>query len=374
MGIEKLFCTLGSDNIFCKPKAVFERLDKQPINILYFDFTSIIHNIDGKISEFFEKMELHMLDKREFPQPAVNLTMGNITIGDIFQIIQKKYDEVMTMNISELKKYIELRYDDLMIECIELFIKNLTLQIENIEEIIIALEGIPTASKIIEQMRRRYMRMFEESLKHKIKSSQYRAELSRISIGQHNRLYFEENKIRWDRAKIASKSKFMGRLMAKLSSLHIQGASIKIRVLGSDIYGEAESKIIYDIKDNYSQYVGKKVSIYSPDSDVILLTCILQNDIIYKNIDINVDIIRYNSQNDDVEYVVIKNMMFNIIDHVNELKKTIISDELEIDAINVINDLMFIFTIFGNDFIPKIPTIDVNNDMQIIIQSYVRMI
>ena len=42
----------------------------------------------------------------------------------------------------------------------------------------------------------------------------------------------------------------------------------------------------------------------------------------------------------------------------------------EFNKTNVTNDIAFIFTLFGNDFIPKLESIDVRNDIETLMNIY----
>jgi hypothetical protein len=113
--------------------------------------------------------------------------------------------------------------------------------------------------------------------------------------------------------------------------------------------GEAEFKILkYLLKNNINQPI-----IFSPDSDMILLS-LLQNNLTILSQD--------------------KNKSFIFID-INNLKKAILKPinylyPNKFNPQDVINDIVILFSFFGDDFIPKIDIIPVNLTLNFILNLY----
>ena len=117
--------------------------------------------------------------------------------------------------------------------------------------------------------------------------------------------------------------------------------------------GEGEMKIL-DIINSLDP--NDKVIFFSPDSDVILLSMISTNK--------NIKIIKQEKK-------------YNIFSFVNIIKLkesiyTYCSERVNIKLIfnNLINDIVFIFTIFGNDFVPRCEAINTNLDILFLIDMY----
>ena len=116
----------------------------------------------------------------------------------------------------------------------------------------------------------------------------------------------------------------------------------------SDVYnpGEGEMKIISCLKIYRKR---NKICVYSPDSDMILLLLML---------DIDTILLRYDQQNSkEVD-------IFNKID-IPKFKNELLNycksriGNLENERI-ILDEIIYIFTLFGDDFLPKLESINVN--------------
>lgn len=209
----------------------------------------------------------------------------------------------------------------------------------NIKLLYIGLDGVPSKSKMIEQRHRRYMGEYFNIMKKKI-------------TGESEK---------WSKNNISPGTKFMHQLSLELKSksfyqkIKTIQPSLETFII-SDIYetGEAEMKIFKYIH-NYDDIV-----IYSPDADVILLSLLLPN---------NVTILRHDQQESEHhDYPA-----YNII-NIEQLKESIyqyVQNKITIDRKKLIKDIVFIFTIFGDDFLPKIESYDVKNDIDLILNKYI---
>jgi len=98
--------------------------------------------------------------------------------------------------------------------------------------------------------------------------------------------------------------------------------------------------------------MNKKIIIYSPDSDMILLGAILLNDI---------SIIRYDQQQNQDFFLSTEIFKLLITEYI--VGKSKINQD-------IIQDIIFIFTIFGDDFLPKLESIQVNTHYEKILNIY----
>jgi 5'-3' exonuclease len=84
----------------------------------------------------------------------------------------------------------------------------------------------------------------------------------------------------------------------------------------------------------------------------------------FRKFNCNINILRYNQYINGYDYVNISSITTNIYNYVcNNMIEYILKK-------TVLNDIIFLFTLFGNDFIPKIESINPKNDMDTIIQIY----
>ena len=284
MGIERFFSAINKNfNVIDNIKDY----SKLTCNVLLIDFNSIIHNISSKlISKLNKKNDLLTKDR---------------LVDDLEELI-----------IIEVKNYID--------ELIEKVTCNL---------VYIAMDGVPTFSKILEQKKRRFIGELIEEL-----------------IGKYS-LPFTFNK-----NVISPGTKFMRKMSDYLNKSKF---SVKIKISDTDETGEGEFKILdYVLNNNL-----KDIIIYSPDADLIILAMIIWSE------DSKIKILRYD-QNTDI---------LNII-HINQLVDYLLfyyeeKINKKIDQKKYILDLCFIFTVFGNDFLPKIENININMDLYLILDGYI---
>jgi 5'-3' exonuclease len=214
--------------------------------------------------------------------------------------------------------------------------------------ITICVDGVPTMAKIYEQKKRRYMGEI----------------LSKINS--------MPSTFSWSRNNISPGTDFMNNLMEYLNSSifeeKIRKLCVNLKHLNiSDInqMGEGEIKIMHyiDVLIKKPDYKRDKIIVYSPDSDVIIL-------LLLKSIeDLDIFMLRYDQQLSTealpiyslVDINHFKNILFEIIQSKVEKK---------LDIKNIIRDLVYILTVFGDDFLPKLETLRVNTDIKLILEHY----
>jgi hypothetical protein len=118
--------------------------------------------------------------------------------------------------------------------------------------------------------------------------------------------------------------------------------------------GEGEKKIVFKIMNTQSE----NIVTYSPDADVILLMLIESNKA-------NINIMRYDQQSRDTELIDINELKTIIIKY---MKYDRYSDDIKYRALI---DIVMLFAILGNDFIPKL--VNTNKDIQHIIDAYSKL-
>ncbi len=211
--------------------------------------------------------------------------------------------------------------------------------------ITICVDGVPTMSKIFEQKKRRYMGDLLSNFNEK------------------------DNSFYWSRNNISPGTEFMNNMMTFLNSANFQEQinqichNLKIyKVSGIDLMGEGEIKILHIIdmmvktKFKYDRFV-----VYSPDSDMIILLLMTN---------INVLMLRYDQQLSTYEMPIYSKVDIN---HFKNILYEYISNKMnkKVEQTRIIMDIVFILTVFGDDFLPKLETVRVNTDILLLINHYV---
>jgi len=295
MGIERFFTSLSRDfNVVTDLKKPYRK-----INCTHFmiDFNSIIHNVSSK-----------MISSNDFE------TIGSFEI-ELINNIKKNVIDMLENNIESN----QLKY------------------------MMIAIDGVPSFAKMMEQKKRRYIGDLFKTLMKDV-----------------------ELPIEWSKNNISPGTEFMDTLCKELNKREFMDDCKKVcknldGVLVSDIYnpGEGEMKILNCLRG--LNITTNRVCVYSPDSDMILLLLLLK---------IPTELLRYDQQKSKEE----KEDIYNHID-VNEFKKQLLeycSKRLNNirDPQLIINEIVYIFTIFGDDFLPKIESIQVGSDINYLLDNY----
>ena len=311
MGVEKFFSSLKKK--YTNKNENFIKLYKDPLicNHILIDFNSIVHVISQ------------------------------------YMLHDDKYD----MNTFEL----------ILIENVGIYIEDLIsnyIIINDINSIYICVDGVPTMSKIYEQKKRRYMGDF----------------LNNINKLQNKD---SDKKFTWSRNNISPGTDFMKEMIKRLKSedyiMRIKKKCVNIKeyiVSGVDMEGEGEFKIVQIIDKLNSNKLNNNIIVYSPDSDVILLLLLSA----IKNPTFRITMLRYDMQQSTSyvpSYDVIDINLFQsiLINYIQNKIKTIDTNKI-IDNNNIIADIVFILTIFGDDFLPKLETVRVSMDISIILDFY----
>ena len=310
MGVEKFFSTVNRNFNIIQTIEMSNNETNINASYLMFDFNSIIHTESSKL--------LHDLNEKNIKEKQPKLNQDQLDI-----LIIKQVNKFI---ISILKK----------------------LDLNKLKLMYIALDGVPSFSKMLEQKKRRFVGDFITKL-----------------LDQYN-LPFN-----WSKNNISPGTIFMNKITKYLSNIKsiIDKENIKDLILDLDDYdfytkinkfeysdsdspGEAEMKI-FDLLDD----LDGPIIYFSPDSDVILLSMISK-----KSNDIT--IFKFEQQTEALSIINIKSLKQSIYIYcIDRIKK-----EFNID--NMINDIVFIFTTSGNDFIPRCEAIQTDKDFLFLIDLY----
>lgn len=376
MGIERFFNSLTQVKKI-KTNGIKTGLSEKIIsNFVYIDFNSVVHNISSEterdLNYLLYAIILHEDDFTKYPLDEMSLsiiekyssvpkqdgeitnifnTESGVTVDNFINTFNREYlDEIILIKIKEHIIHITTK----MMEPTE------------VKQIYIAFDGVPQMSKVVEQKKRRYNSYVIGELKAKI------FEQFKNSLEDKFRQRFELNKIGIDRGRITTRASLMDRMFNMLSSdlfkdeMHMYHTNLEqITISSTNVYGEGEKKIMEDII-KLGETKSGTYTIYSPDADVVILGIICLNRL---NETSNINILRFNQQLQEYDYVDVLELRKNIYEMVLlSLNPTI--NKINLNEITISNDLAFIFTLFGNDFLPRMEAIDARNDIETLIATY----
>jgi len=388
MGIEKFFNTIKKsygNKIITKiePNTYF------PNNHLFLDFNSIIHIISQSVTNSIIYL-YHIYNISNVKPDIITIVNSNIkyhinnissdiilkgiiNLSDLSQSDNTDYEKSINFN--------KLTIDDINNEFFDLLMKN-----DNIDKLVInkvanyviylcsllptlqylymAIDGVPLYAKMIEQKKRRTIGHIVDEAKKAILES-YKKELdvdpnindlSNEIYYNHYQFEIKSRKLKFNKNKISPGTQFMSMLQDYIVKYLNLKLKIKIELDPFENFGEGEKKIVFKI----NQLDCDSIMVFSPDADVILL---MLNELNNRNI----DILRYDQQL----------LQLDII-NINELHKIIMEymkyQNLEKDKQhNIIKDVIMLFTILGNDFLPKIEQINTNRNIKNIFDAYISL-
>ena len=372
MGVLELFGTLIKNDI-TSASILSNFNDRTEINHFFLDFNSIIHVASQKllsdINAFFQTV-LKGLYNRQINNTMLIEKFEKYKMIDVQKKITSNTDPEVVVTLFKnhfTEKYMDKLVITLVINMVLSLIRTFC-QNKTILTLLLAIDGVPSKGKMVEQKQRRYMGAITEDYQNKI-LAKYKDYL----LDQSDYIYLAtKNSIKWSRNKITPGTAFMHKLVKYLRSDNIQSKlkinRPKMEIIISDMYevGEGEKKIVNYI-NKYLQNTHESVMVYSPDADVILLCMLLPVKKLY--------MLRYNdeetkrSTTNVYDLIDIRMLKSNISYYINN-NPNYSKGNFDIDKIN--NDLVCISTLFGNDFVPKVETLNVKKGFQNIMDAYLK--
>ena len=324
MGIEKFFSTVNR-NFNVTSSINLSNTNSQDLiqaKYLLIDFNSIIHNTSSKLIS-------------ELNQSRRNPEYANVQLEDIDLMIIR---EVNNFLIKMLKQ----------------------MNLKILEYIYIGLDGVPTFAKILEQKKRRFIGDFVEKLLEKY-SLPFNWSKNNISPGT---IFMDKINKYLLNIKYITKNKLISKEDLILNQEEYEiFTKIKVFSLSDTNHkGEGEMKI-YDIISQLDIKQTDTILFYSPDSDVILLSMISK----YSE---NIKVVRINNESPDPSLSIIDIQLFKKVIYDYCLERI---EDKDINGLNqhkLIKDIVFIFTVFGNDFLPRCEAIQTNLDFLFLIDMY----
>lgn len=364
MGIEKFFNSLRKQYQIVKDTVYpYKKIDTKH---LFFDFNSIVHTTSQRVIHDINKLlELYLIgrDKEGIDKLVKKYDLElDIRLDLSDQKLIDKFNEHFT-----LEKMNGLIIDNVLDNV--LFIVKNNFNAKRLETVHIAIDGTPSLAKIMEQKKRRYMGNFMGKMVKKLMEP-FEKEMSK-----GHKWKYENGKIKWSKNNISPGTAFMDLLVSSLKSKEYHNKMKNVAnnlktfiVSGAYESGEGEKKIVDYINDPKNR-ITTDTTIYSPDSDVILLAMLLHDTS-------NVVILRQDQQaSAKLEKPGKFHFAYNIID-VDKLEDVIseyvIKSVDRMEKKQILHDIVFIFTIFGDDFLPRVESYDVRNDIQLITNVYIK--
>ena len=351
MGIENLFTTIKKNKLTSQSLNIDEKIS---CNYLYIDFNSLIYLVSD-ILEYDFNYYLYCL--------IINKKDDNcITIEKKYNFNFDSYEEyykyMTNYKILDLFKFNLYKYIDNFIE--NIFISN------DIKDICIAFDGTPTLAKIIENKKRRHIKFLIKVLKDNF----YERLKNTIDEPRQilNEYYLSINNVfnKWT----ICIQEIYNNLISPEYKLKIKQKCTNlsnIEISSSYEFGEGEKKIMEHIL-NYKKE-GSYV-IFSPDADVVLISLLIQNKLFKTNINNTFNLIRHNQTYNEIENISIcdlRNNLLTIVEYkMNNFRK------YNHNKNNIIDDIIGLFTFFGNDFLPKIESLNIKNGINVILDIYSR--
>ena len=363
MGIERFFSSIEQNNITNLKSMFTYKLQKRlESTYLLIDFNSIVHITSTNILSDLNYLLYQILNKT-FKSDKAKKLVENYSL---------ELDVDSDLEYIDLINYLTKdKMDNIVLNKVEEFVVNI---LENfvdpkaLKYLCICTDGVPNKTKILEQKKRRYMGTVINELKKKI-FKKYEQDLMKEKV----RYLYEQNKLEWSKLNISPGTPFMRQLDQLLNSKEFKD---KVKTIcpnikdysysGTNEFGEGEKKIVdYAHKNN----ITGNITVFSPDSDMTLLCLLLSNK--FKNI----SIMRFNQQDNNYDIINVDLLRKNIYNYaLNSIRITTKNSEVLIIENNIIDDIVFILTVFGNDFLPKIESFNVKYDFNKIIDKYIKIL
>jgi len=221
--------------------------------------------------------------------------------------------------------------------------------------IYIAIDGVAPRAKMVQQRKRRFRSVKEKKEIKKIKK--------KLKIVNNNN---------WDKNAITPGTQFMKKLsqfLIKIIETNFRFDKIHVILSDSSVHGEGEHKILQYLRDGQQTNLfdtNDNFIIYGLDADLIMLSMASKLDNIY--------LLR-----ESVHFGKIDTESLLYLD-INKLKSFLFDElssntNIELDKNMIINDYILICFLIGNDFIPKLPSLNIkNNAIDLLISLYIAIL
>jgi len=379
MGIQGFTRYLLKNNIF---NGEFNNKNKNKWDYLILDFQSLLYVyysiLYNEINYFIRTLYCLKFNLDEMNKNNKNWKNILNYIIDTHYIYFNKLNSInnikLLLNNNNFDKLLLLNYNniELIINTLVTYIfehtkylsKNHIRQKQKYSKTYIFFDGIPSMAKIKEQISRRlYPDIIKEIINNLLINNTTSDNIDISEKEIRNKLLSEFP------PPIGLNSHIINKIRYKFLNFKSDKILGKFKI--NDInYGEAEHQIMNFINCNKNIFINKNILLASPDADLILLALINStnkiNIDIYNEHQVLIFDIGHNYNYRNMENNKIKSPFIKEYYYINTNK---VKHFLKLNNQQKINDICFILLLLGDDFLPKIPSIDVD-DIPILISTY----
>ena len=325
-------------------------LIKQEYIYLYNDFKKNSKNKNAyKIKKFLNDIKIDNFDHNNLDKLNNDDIRNNFDkLKDIIPIdceshIFANFGIKNTQIKTNNESYDIYERDALFNDICDKFIKSIDIIINNNSnentKIHIVIDGVPPLGKIKDQKQRKYFNHMYNNVK------TYNEYFSSYNIGPGT--IFMEN-------------------LNQIINNYFTGKNINYS--SYEEYGEGEHKILQKIKKealNKEAFENKKnIIVYSPDADVIFMFLNIPNIYVLVNSKQLTYVNKDNIIHENFIYINVNTIKNNFIDNINNnINKS--NHNIIININNVIDDIIMICNIFGNDYVCKLPELNIQGNKKI---------
>ena len=351
------FCTcITGKTVFSNNSAVTtDYCGRQNVDEIYFDFDSIPHMIPDVMEEEINGLRWDCINEKTTEKGKETIQKYGINVPIDSETNQVDYkgllDNINNLDITPIAINMVLDY-------IQKICDTYTIP-DGLKYIYISSDGMPNMSKIFEQKKRKYGKKVRSKIQHHIYE-----ELNHTL--PEKRKQYEAKKFRVCRSILTPHIDKEGNILEKLQSKEFLGVMAQkfpqlqeIKINHRSRPGEGEKKIMEEI---ISRKNGSNCLIYSPDSDLVMISVILSTIVASSKF----YVLRRNQVKGTYE-------LFDsdqIITNIHTMARNYMRDTTKTNRINVVRDIAFVMSLFGNDFIPKMATIDINIHHGLLFKTY----
>lgn len=382
MGVVEFFSVITNNKTVSSAikQNVSQSLQSKVDEHIFIDFNSIIHNVGVVVANKINaglKIIIAACDKPGGFSKVDSLVLDELKKKYIINENKKKiFDDLISRKYTiddAIKTYHEIFDEKAMDDNVIFYVINDLIMLlktyctkDKLKTVMIAIDGVVSKAKMMEQRQRRYTSALQSLVNKKI-FDKYTNYLKRLPGHVYDSIKHE---IKWSRNKITPGTPFMDRLCDLLASENAVidkiknyfSPSIKVIVSGYNEVGEGEKKIMNYIEKHHS---GSKdnIIVYSPDGDVIFLCMILST--------INCWILRFNQQGSCYDFIDIRVLKENIGMYINnhpDFKNT------KYDVTRISYDIICLGSLFGNDFVHRVECMSAKQGFTILMEAYSKSI
>lgn len=241
-----------------------------------------------------------------------------------------------------------------MINQVMLYINELVDYVKPKKGVFIAIDGVAPVAKIKQQRSRRYKSVHDKELWDSIKKK-HKKPLSNF----------------WNNSAITPGTEFMKKLHYKIIDW-AKTQKVQIIYSSCNTPSEGEHKLLQFIRNNQKDKKNYKYVLYGLDADLIFLALSTNNNDVYLLREANQ--INKNEPENTLSYVsirIMRNCIFNTIDRY--YKKQFLQNDKSYEKFKTqfISDFIFLCYFLGNDFLPHLPSLNIQKDgIEYLIDAY----